>query len=165
MRYIYGKNASEIGDVDLGSSHNEWAENKQFVVGEEITGGDGKRNIADRLKSMITQRSVRINAKYIPAYEIPDCMNYYFTSNHSDSFMVEEKDRRFFIHEVRGAPASKDFYDRYGDWLRANGPAALHYHLGTLDLTGFNPAYHAPMTQGKVDMIESSRTELGRVGP
>jgi uncharacterized protein DUF3854/uncharacterized protein DUF5906 len=162
MGKIYGTNFTEIGDGDLFSTHNEWAENKQFVMGDEITGGGrDKKNNGDKLKSRITQKLLRINAKYIPAYTVPDCINYYFTSNHPDAFYVEDNDRRLFIHEAAAALGHEWFTEKYYPWLRkANGAAALFHHLLHLDLTGFSPSAPAPETAAKRDMRENSMGAL-----
>jgi len=161
MFRIYGENGTEIGDRDLSSTHNEWAENKQFVVGDEITGGD-KRNSADRMKSMITQRLLRLNPKYIPSYTVPDRINYYFTSNHPDAFFLEDTDRRFFIHEVRSKPRENGFYHSYVRWLdEERGAQHLFDYFLNLDLAGFEPQGHAPSTVSKTEMIANGRSDLG----
>jgi hypothetical protein len=157
---IYGKNSTEIADKDLHDGNNDWAEQKQFVLGEEITGGD-KRGVADRMKAMITQREMRINVKYIPKYTIPDCINYLFTSNHPDSFFLEDNDRRAVINEVKGKPLSTEFYEKYDAWLKGTGPAHLFHHLLSLDVSEFNPKGHAPMSRAKLEMIDSGRSDLG----
>jgi hypothetical protein len=161
MFKIYGSNATEIGDRDLYSNHNEWAEHKQFVMGDEITGGD-KRHTADRMKSMITQQRLRLNPKYVPSYTVPDHINYYFTSNHPDAFFLEDTDRRFYIHEVRGKPMDTAFYNDYMRWLEnEQGAEHLFHHLLNLSCEGFNPQGHAPTTSSKREMIDSGRSDLG----
>lgn len=161
MMEIYGQNATEIKDRDLSANHNEWAENRQFVMGDEISGGD-KRASADRMKSMITQRELRLNPKYIPSYVVPDVINYYFTSNHPDAFFLEDTDRRYFIHEVKGMPEKPDFYRKYFHWLhKENGAAKLFHHLLNVDTHDFNPLGHAPMTDAKKSMIADVQSDLG----
>lgn len=161
---IYGSNFTEISDENIHESHNEWAENKQFVMGDEITSGD-KRGIADRLKSMITRKLLRLNPKYIPSYTVPDRINYYFTSNHPDSFFLEDDDRRFFIHEVTGQPLPVQFYKNYEAWMGKDekigpGISALFAHLLSLDVSDFDPTGHAPVTEAKRDMIDGGRSDL-----
>jgi hypothetical protein len=97
---IYGQNFIKIKSKDLYDTW--WAENRQFVLGDEISGSD-KRAEADMMKAMITQEEVNINIKYIPQFSIPDCVNYYLTSNHADALFLEDEDRRFFVHEVWSA--------------------------------------------------------------
>lgn len=156
---IYGKNFTEINQTDLHNNFNEWAEAKQFVLGDDVTGSN-KRKDADFLKKMITQKELRINAKYTPTYVVPDCINYFFTSQHPDSFFLEDDDRRFFIHEVLVGPLPETFYKRYMKWLDGPGPSALFHHLLKLDMGKFNPAAPAYRTQAKERMINSGRSDL-----
>jgi len=157
---LYGRNFSEIESADLTGSFNEWAENKQFVMGDEIT-GDEKRTTADRMKSVITRNVIRINAKFIPTYTVPDCINYYFTSNHPDSFFIDDNDRRYFIHEVAAdTPLPDEFYREYDAWYKSSAVGALLYHLRNVSLEGFNPAAHAPTTLAKMNMVAAGRSDL-----
>ena len=161
---IYGRNFTEIDDEILKQSHNEWAENKQFVMGDEISTGD-KRTASDRMKTMITRQQLRLNPKYIPSYTVPDVINYYFTSNHPDSFFLEDDDRRFFIHEVRQKPMPDPWYKDYEKWSGAKsevGPGipALFHHLLNLDMGDFSGTQRALMTRAKANMLSNSRSDL-----
>lgn len=161
---IYGKNFTEVDDEILRQSHNEWAENRQFVMGDEVSTGD-KRSASDRMKTMITRQQLRLNPKYIPSYTVADCINYYFTSNHPDSFFLEDDDRRFFIHEVRQKPKPDEFYQEYLKWSGSKqvvGPGipALFHHLLNLDMGDFTAGSRALMTRAKVEMLSNSRSDL-----
>lgn len=160
LRDIYGKNGQEIGDHDLQGSFNSWAENKQFILGDEVTGSD-KRVDANRLKSLITAEEMTINAKFIPTYVIPACVNYMFTSNQPDAFFLEDTDRRFFVHEVVGGPASSKFYSEYDKWRKDGGASYLFEHLLRLPLGDFSPKAPAPMTRAKEEMIFGTKSDLG----
>lgn len=157
---IYGKNFTEITQADLHGAFNEWAEGKQFVLGDDVTGSN-KRQEGDVLKKLITQRELRVNAKYMPSYVIPDCINYYFTSNHPDAFFLEDDDRRFFIHEVEVAPLDEEFYAGYDLWVDGGGAEAVFHYLKTLPLDDFNPAAPAYRTQAKERMIVDGQSDLG----
>ncbi len=161
MQRIYGDNSIMVNKRDLVSGDNSFAENKQFVLGEEIT-GDDKRAVADNLKGIITNEEMRINIKYVPIYTIMSCANYYFTSNNPDAFFLDEKDRRMFIWEITGEKLAKSFYRGiYDPWYKSqDGINALYYYLMNLDLGDFDFADEAPMTGAKEDMIESSRSQL-----
>ena len=161
LKQIYGENGAQINETALHNDRNTWAVNKQFIVGDEIN-GTGRRSSADRLKSMITQKEMRVDQKFIPEYYIPDCVNYYFTSNHPDAFILDEHDRRYFIHEVSRSPLPTGFFDRYDEWLwHGGGPAALFAHLLQVDCSGFNPNGRAPWTDAKKEMVRFSRTDVG----
>lgn len=161
MGEIYSRNFGEIGNQELHASFNEWAINKQFILGDEISGSD-KRQEADKLKALITQRQLRINMKNLPTYVVPDCVNYYFTSNHPDAFFLSDADRRFFIH--RTAPVERrerEFYRDYVTWLQGEGREALFSYFLSLDTTGFDPAAPAPSTASKLELVDHGRSDLG----
>lgn len=161
MLRIYGENGTEISDQDLHGSFNEWAENKQFVMGDDVTGSD-KRAEMDSLKRRITQQQLRINAKFVPTYVLPDCVNYLFTSNQPDAFFLEDNDRRFFIWEVVGAPAERSRYRTYDEWYKSpEGIAALFDYLLKLPLGDFDPMGPALVTNSKRSMIEDNKSDLG----
>lgn len=159
LRRIYGnKHSSELKDANLEDDRFEWAENKQFVLADDIT-ARGDRKFMRKLMTMVTQHSMYMNPKYIPAYTIEDCINYYFTSNDPDALFMDDQDRRFFVHEVT---AGKFDYHSYVQWMKSSsGPAALWHYLLAYDLTGFDPMAPAPTTQGKRAMISVGKSELG----
>ncbi len=159
---IYGKNAGEITDAQLREDRNEWAESKQFILADDIT-ANASRELSNRLNTLITQKFVQLNPKYIPSYSAPALINYLFTSNDPDAFLLSDSDRRFFIHEVKGGMIDEALRRRYVDWRDSDdGIAALYHYLLTLDLTGFDPQAAALRTRAKADMIITSKSELGR---
>lgn len=155
---IYGQNFIKIKSKDLYDTW--WAENRQFVLGDEISGSD-KRAEADMMKAMITQEEVNINIKYIPQFSIPDCVNYYLTSNHADALFLEDEDRRFFVHEVTASPLPDAFYADYDRWLKKEGGAA-HLMQWLLDrkLGDFNPKAPALKTAARSRMIMTGKSDL-----
>lgn len=160
MKRIYGDNFAKIGQADLDRDFSAWAENKQFVLGEEVT-ATGKRQHADALKDRITQETMRINIKMIPEYDVVDRINYFFTSNSPDAVFMDDGDRRYFVHEVTAPPLPESTYDEYFEWLDGPGASALFAHLLAVDLTGFRPKGRAPMTAAKGRMVEDGRSDLG----
>lgn len=157
---IYGKNFTEINQGDLHNNFNEWAENKQFVLGDDVTGSD-KRADADMLKKLITQEQIRLNPKHLSTYVIRDCINYLWTTNQPDAFFLEDTDRRFFIHEVTVPPLPEEWYVDYKLWLDTTGASAIFHYLKNLPLAGFNPAGPALRTKAKERMTEDVRSDLG----
>jgi hypothetical protein len=159
VQKIYGKNWTEIRQQDLHGSFNSWAENKQFVLGDDITGSDNRLD-ADVLKKLITQSELRVNAKFMPEYTVPDCINYLFTSNQPTAFFLEDNDRRFFIHEVQVDPLPEVFYADYSLWLAAGGAEAIFDYLLHVDTSDFNPAAPALRTRAKDRMTHDVKSDL-----
>jgi hypothetical protein len=152
-----------IEQSQLQSDFTGWIDSKQMILGDEIsgTGTADARRVADRLKHYITGRAITINRKNRQPYDIPNCTNFIFTSNHPDAFFLENFDRRFFICEGPSAPLADKFYDDIAVWRDKEGDAHLHQHLLNVKLTGFNPFGRAPDTGAKERMVYSSKSGLG----
>ncbi len=151
---VYGReNFSEIGEAQLHSAYNDWAANKQFVLGDEVVNRASRSDVS-ALKALITRERIVVNQKYVPIYTLPDRANYLFTSNQPDAFYLEPGDRRFFVHEIKALTAPDDFYKQIDRWRRKGGAAALFYHLlNQVDCSEFNPKAPAPATAAKADMV------------
>ena len=161
MGEIYGDNFNVISQDELQSSFNDWVVSKQFILGEEITGNNSRRE-ADRLKNMLTREKLNVNIKYQPGYLMADCANYLFTSNHVDALFLDDYDRRTVVHEITALPKSDAWYARIDTWRESSeGPPALfEYLLTQVDLSDFNPKSPAPLTAAKSDMIALSKSDL-----
>lgn len=147
MKEIYGRNFAEIESKHLDRDFTEWAEGKQFVMGDEI-------HRAATIKNNITREQVLINLKNIPAFYLPDRINYYFTSNEPDALHFDDNERRYAVVEVLGPPASDAFYRRIDEWRQAGGARAVFDYLLRYPLSGFNPNAAAPVTRAKLEMAE-----------
>ena len=157
---LYGDYATELKDANLMADDFSWAQDKQFALADEITGQDN-RLLKKRLMSMITQKQIYINIKFVPKYSIPDCINYYFTAQDCDAFYMDDGDRRFFIHEVRSDKMPVDLRATYKAWKNSDeGISALMYYLMKLDLTGFDPDAEAYVTEDKKTMIALTKGDL-----
>lgn len=160
---LYGDGFAEIGDEQIEKNDfNSWSARKQFILGDDIT-GNNNRKVANALKVMVTREKILINIKHVPEYYTRDCINYYFTSNSPDAFLLDENDRRFFIHEVLGHPFPDEFYnDYYNPWRNseAGRRALMHHLMHEVDCSDFSNTARAPMTDAKRDMIGLTRTDL-----
>lgn len=160
LKRIYGANSIEIKNKHLQSDFNSWAENKQFIIGDEVTGSEHRIH-ADNLKGLITQEDIEINTKFVPTYVVPDHANYYFTSQHPDAFFLDDTDRRYFIWQAPEKPLPLQFYRKvYDPWLKGDGPAALFHHLLHIPLGSFDPYAPAMETPFKLEMIRDSKSDL-----
>jgi len=158
---LYGVNSTEVKDADLEDARFEWAEDKQFVLADDVTGHDN-RKLSRRFMTMITQKQIRLNIKYVPSYTIPDCINYYFTSNDPDAFFMDDEDRRFFIWEVLAGKLPVELRKRFVAWRESTeGQEALMYYMSNLPLGDFDPQAEAMQTSAKKEMTRISKSELG----
>lgn len=157
---MYGDdNWKEITDEDLEETF--WAENKQFILGDEVSGKDN-RAFANKLKRLITGKDVNINIKFVPQFTLPNRMNFIFTSQHGDSFFLEDKDRRYLVIEVTDEPLDDKFYAAYKRWLWEDGGAShlMQWLLDRKISKDFNPNAHAPRTAAKDRMIQAGKGDV-----
>lgn len=175
MSYIYGQqNYAQIDESTLHNTFNFWANGRQFVMGEEIKGSSSEK-YADRLKAMITQQVIYVNIKNRAQFELRDCLNYYFTSNHPDAFYLDPNDRRFFVHNLGDKKYPADLYrDHFEPWALNGGYEAIRYYLekeidlskpivggdpNTLDPHPFNPGAAAPQSNARKAMVIANRDD------
>jgi hypothetical protein len=160
MGDIYGENFNVVSQEELQSAFNDWVVSKQFILGEEITGNNSRRE-ADRLKNMLTREKLNVSIKYQPGYVMDDCANYLFTSNHVDALHLETADRRIVVHEIKSKPRGRPFYKRVDRWRHSGGPSALFYYLlNDVDVSDFDPKDPAPASIAKTAMISVSMSAL-----
>lgn len=168
---VYGVKTAEtngtctfIGRAELDSSFTEYLLGTSLVVCEEMTAGDygSRRSLMDTLKNLITGQTVQINDKGVPRFSMSNRVNLIFNTNHIDGLAIEDKDRRFFVHQVTAPPMPISQGKRIADWGKrsAQGPAALRYHLEHLDLGDFEPQAPPPFTEAKGLMRDARKTEL-----
>jgi len=160
MRGIYGEHFSRIEKEDIVGEWNDWIINKQFILGEEITGGDS-RHVADKVKNMITRNTAISKIKYQATFQINDCANYFLTSNHEDSLHLSGKDRRWLVVHVDDEKHPDAWYKKIQDWKTNGGAAHLFYYLLTeIDTSDFNPMSAAPQTSSKIEMADLSKSSM-----
>lgn len=160
MAHIYGPTWGKVDGSILAGTFNEWAINKQFIVGDELKIGD-KRGLTNKLKDMITEKRFRINSKNQKTYEVNNHINYFFTSNHPDAMYVEGRDRRMAVFHATEQVMTTAEWREYEAWLKNGGAGKMRYYFeNILDYSAFDPLGAAPITAAKLEMIEAGRTDV-----
>lgn len=158
---LYAEHGTEVKDTDLEDPRFEWAINKAYVLADDITGQDN-RKLHNKLKTMVTQTTMRINPKYIQSYSVPDCINYYFTSNDPDALFLSSGDRRYFVWEVLAGKLDVKLRREFLSWINSEeGRNELAWHLLHIDLGDFDPGADAYQTEAKEEMKMHVKTEVG----
>lgn len=157
---VYGVNANIVSQDELHSQFNGWLVHRQFILGEEITGSDSRKD-ADRIKNMITRDRINVNIKFQPTYELKDCANFLLTSNRVDALFLDDDDRRVFVHEITSKARPDEFYKRISEW-RQNGGAShlLHHLMFEVNVSDFNPRAPALRTEARQNIIDLSKSDL-----
>ena len=99
---IRGINICETQGVgSITQKHNTAIQNKRLVVINEMssTRDEFKSNF-DKIKTYITDPVVQIEPKGVDPYPINNISNLLLFTNHRDSIIIEESDRRYAIFEM-----------------------------------------------------------------
>lgn len=160
---LYGpRHFRTINGRDLARPFNPWTKDTSFVLGEEVRSEDSRID-ADNLKHLITGETVPVELKYVDRFELPNHMNFLFSSNHPAAFFLSDYSRRYFVWEVRNGKLPIELGEALENWRKTtDGRAALMHYFLNLDMTGFRPNADAYSTKSKLDMIEMGRTDLER---
>lgn len=149
--------AGVLSDICGKSSVHQ--EGKILVIVSELSYSDSSP-LMEKLKDIITSPSLKVNAKYIAEYSTVSCVNLITFSNSFGAMPVSADDRRMVVFTANGAHANKSAY--FGPLLefmkdQANIRALRDYYMG-LDISGFDPVEHRPITEGYKEMVQNSTT-------
>jgi hypothetical protein len=153
-------NISRVDEARLASQYSECVVNKLVVVGEEIAGAKKSRELAAKLKNLITERLVPVEPKYKPAKEADNHAFFLLLTNHEDSLYITDQDRRYFVLVSRAEPRPQSWYDHYHKWLRGDGAGIVLGYLLARDIAAFNPNARPPRTEGHALMVANSRSQV-----
>ena len=98
MREIVGrKNSQTISQSDLEGSFNGHYAGRLFIVGEEVATSENRRCVSGRLKQAITDSTVTVTVKFVPAYAVRNRAAYWFNTNATRPLEVDKGDRRYSV--------------------------------------------------------------------
>ena len=160
MRKVLGDhNVRDLVNEDLQDDYGDWMMSHELLVVEELKTDDRYRMMR-RLKAMITQPTVRVRMMRVTGFEVYNRFNFLMFTNEETALAIDEHDRRYFVIDSPAIPRPAEYYRAlFQDWLPECGPAMLHYFLSR-EITHINPDAEAPMTEGKREMIQASKSAL-----
>jgi hypothetical protein len=144
------------GDI-ANSSFNDWMANKRLVVVNEIYSGASWKAY-HALKSVITDRDVTVNQKYMRQYAVENWCHVLACSNSMRALKMENDDRRWFYPEVTEVSWKKEKFIEFRKWIEGGGLSIIKHWAENLG-DYITPADRAPMTKRKREMIDGSRSE------
>ena len=152
-------NVASIDTAALASQFNYYLR-YQIVYVQEAKMGGRHHDLYNCLKPYISAQATRlaINEKNLQQYFIENRQNWIVTSNHDNALMLEDDDRRFWVHRaVMDEPPSDDFFADLHRWYEAGGIEKVAGWLFQRDLSSFNPMARPPVTAAKRAMLELSQ--------
>lgn len=152
MERILGEhNVSRPSNDELHSDFNSWASACQLVVVEELM-AQGRRETANKLKTLITDPRVRVNEKHKHPYTIENAMSFLMFTNWDDPIPIDDDDRRYMVLMSPAQPRPPEYYEALFRRLEGDGPALALGELASRDLSAFPGQGRAPATTGKERM-------------
>lgn len=151
------QNVGFPGENDVTSTFNEWVAHKRLAIVSEIYSGSSWKAY-HALKSVITDKDISVNQKYMRQYVIENWCHVLASSNSMRALKMENDDRRWFYPEVTEVAWPRSKFDALRTWLNAGGLNIIkHWAINWGNYV--NQSDRAPMTDRKREMIEGSRSE------
>ena len=162
MKQIVGvRNYVEPTNDELINGRNTSLVNAVLAVISETMVGD-RREVGNRMKSLITEPTLRVDEKFIAVFTMENKTNFIFFSNHDDPMHLEDGDRRYWVVHSDVEKKEPKYYDQLYRWIdEENGAAIFMQSLMDHDLSRFNPHSEPPMTEAKRELIDSCKTTAG----
>lgn len=160
LRAVGMHNVAIISPEDLATGWTDWLKDSKLVNVQEFTIFE-KKLLMNRLKPLLTSppTKLRINAKFVPQYYIPNLANFIFFSNHRDALHLDADDRRFFVYWSNARPQPDAYYRELYAWIEKHSGVVFDYLL-TRDISSFQATGQAPMTKDKLQIIRDSRSPI-----
>jgi hypothetical protein len=128
---------------DLFGRFSNGVRERLFVCIDETKGKDFVEN-TDKLKNLITSKTIRYEEKNVMTKDIPNLSNFYFTTNNNNPIHISSSDRRYvaikckdtYHYRVMGKEASKEYFTKLYKYLqRQDVCRAFYQYLKGLNLT------------------------------
>jgi Bifunctional DNA primase/polymerase, N-terminal/Family of unknown function (DUF5906)/Primase C terminal 2 (PriCT-2) len=155
MELIIGKpNVVRPSNDEVISKWTRWMEGSQLAVVEELM-TLGRLVVANRLKPVITDSTIRIEEKNCSIYSIPNKLNFLCFTNHEDALKIEHGDRRWLVVFSPAVKQDAAYYERLFGYLAEGGAAYVKHWLLQRQVV-LNGHGVAPPTSSKETMRRSS---------
>ena len=141
---------------DYWDKHDTRQESAIFVYLEEACSGLNKAK-ANELKARITSDSISINPKGVKAYDVPNIGRQFMTTNETEPFKIEERDRRGMLIAPNARCVNYNWTEIYGKLYTSKYLRAIGEHLEAIDITNWN-SRKFPETEIKAQIRELSMT-------
>lgn len=141
------------------SDFNGWIAHKRLAIVNEIYAGHTSKAY-DQLKSVVTDKTVRVNEKHMPAYELENHIHIFASSNSFRALSIHDADRRWLVPRVTDKQQPPEWWDEFHRWLAEGGLQIIRQWADDFlrQNTPVKTGEHAPMTGQKKDLIAESRS-------
>lgn len=160
------RNVKGINMDEIYSAFTGWAEGACLRFIEEIRiVGHSRHDVMNKLKPFITNERITIVKKGLDGLDVLNTQNYCAFTNFPDAIVLDKEDRRYGVFSTR-AKSREETVEMFDQAYWNELYEAINEHAGDIrawlldvDLSGFDRISAPPMTQGKMDMIEATRSD------
>lgn len=158
IKQLFGPSNSRAPGNDIFSDkYTHWAKNTNFLLINELK-QEGV-NFYNFIKPFITDNDIEIREMYHQSFRIDNHMNIMAFSNIAEPLRIPEDDRRWYIVKSLAQKKTPAYYTELAKNCEEKA-AQVYQWLLDRDLSGFNWAGDAPMTEIKKSIIAHSKSEL-----
>lgn len=105
---------SENSIVD--SQFNSWMAHKRLAVIHEIYAGHSSKAY-NKLKSMITDKMIRVNVKFSAEYDMENWLHFFACSNSKRAMRFSADDRRWLVPKITDKRLTRQYWADLNEWL------------------------------------------------
>ena len=139
---------------DIFGDHSVALQNRVFVLVDEAS-GEVTRAMKERIKDLITSKTVHVNPKNEKPYDIRNLANMLLTSNQQNPVQIDPQERRFVVFECNASKkGDTEYFQKLGAHLERDDVArAFWQHLRVFDVRPYTPFQsHRPQTEAYAAM-------------
>jgi len=138
------------------SNFNYWLAHKRLAVVHEIYAGHSSRAY-NKLKSVIADKNITVQKKYMSDYQIENWMHIYACSNSKRAIQLTGDDRRWFVPRVTEEKKPADYWLAFNRWLDEEGGLGIIKYWAKEFLKTTEPvggSEEAPWSSLKEEVVE-----------
>lgn len=158
-RIVGYDNAYFLDDGAIAEGRFDFMKSTSLVIVPEIMCGE-RREVANKLKPLITQERIRINEKNVKPYRVDNQANFMMLSNYENAAFIEDEDRRYFVIICRQKPKSPEYFTELYGMIWGEEISTFAHLLLTRDLSEFNPKAPAPHTEHKDTVRQATQNGI-----
>jgi hypothetical protein len=147
------------------SGFNSWLANTRLVVLAEMYVGHLGQKAYDTLKPLMTDKTVMVNEKFRPEYELENRAHFVASSNARVPMFMAGTDRRWDVPRVTEELLPRAYWRHFYSWLADGGLEIIHqWAFDFVEKHGaVAPEDHAPSSAAKAELVERSVSDGRRV--
>lgn len=154
-------NAAIINAALLSKTFNTFLVNNRLILINEVQDVSKKdrQAVMSKLKSCITEKDQQIEGKGTNSYLAEIFCSFFIFSNKINAIDIEKGTRRIHVYINRLAPKQQLWYLNIVKQAAEGGIAEVADMLMTRDISNFRSTGHAPLTDSKVEAVQSNLSE------